>query len=140
MAGEVSVMGVPREMGDLKESMGAFRKHHAAVGLALMNVQEGRDKDDDRAPYKFQAWPTMLHHPDGRDEAAQDERERAALLKRGFRAEPYLKPQVAVLDPATEKKTLLDQNQQFQAQLTIMADQQAKLLAQLEELKRNSVS
>jgi hypothetical protein len=42
--------------------------------------------------------------------------------KAGWREEPYPRPQIAVLDPATEKKNLMDTNQQLQAQLIRMQE------------------
>lgn len=136
MSNNVSVMGVQKDTGDpLKASLAAFRKHHSGVSDALLNITEGLDPDDPRAAVQFQPWPTMLYHADGRFEPAADKSELGELQKRGFRREPYPKPQVQVLDPATEKKALLQQNQQLQGQITSQSDIIEKLAARLEALE-----
>ena len=46
--------------------------------------------------------------------------------EQGWRDEPIVKPQVAVLDAATEKKMLLDANKAQQAQITLQSEMIAK--------------
>jgi hypothetical protein len=140
----VTVTGMGNDMGGLKESLTAFRKHHKEVGAALLNISGVGtvtggpvDKDEERPAYRHQEWPIMLYHADGRevivgDPDAPEGRNKAdikAHLDLGFRREPYVKPQIQVLDPATEKKELLATNRQLQAQITLMNEQLQKLAA-----------
>ncbi len=142
----VSVAGMVTDgMGGLKESQAAFRKHHQEVGEALLNISGidtptggPVDKDETRVPYMHQEWPKMIYHADGRELIVHDDAERQDLFKRGFRNEPYPKPKIAVNDPATEKKALMDTNTQLQAQLTSTNDILAKMAARLEQLENSA--
>ncbi len=64
---------------------------------------------------------------------AEAERENKAALaqsaKNGYRAEPYLKPQIVVLDPALEKAELKRKNDELQGQITALTDLVNKALA-----------
>ena len=125
MGANVSVIGVNDGMGGLKESQAKFRKHHEEVGAALMNISgvgtatgDKVDKDEPRPGYQHEEYPFMLYKAGeelGRVVKSKAERDEA--MKEGWRVEPFPKPQVEVLDPATEKKALMEQNRQLQAQL-----------------------
>ena len=142
MGANVTVLGVNSGMGGLKESLTKFKKHHEEVGEALMNISgvgtangEKVDKDEPRPPYQHQAFPKMVYHADGRELTVNDTVAHADAKKRGFRDEWYPKPQVQVLDPATEKKALLDERDQLRAQLATQGDLLAKLAARLETIE-----
>ncbi len=145
MANTVTVMGVAdRPMGGLKESLSVFTRHHAEVAGALLNISgigtpdgEPLDKDDPRPQYNpdQHRWPTAMHHADGRVEQAQDKEAVAGLTKLGFRREPYRVPQVAVADPATEKKFLMDQLAEQRQQNNVLNDSLAKLQERLAALE-----
>lgn len=140
----VMVMGIQEDnVHGLDESLAEFRKHHADVGDKLLNIsQVGRRPDgpplklnDPRPPLVHTDWPYMLYKP-GEDEprtvhnAAEMQEARLA----GWRDEPVIKPQVAVLDAATEKKMLLDANKAQQAQITLqseMIERQNALMQQM---------
>lgn len=131
MPAQITVIGMQREAGGLKESIGAFRKHHGEVATALLNISgigtitgDPVDKDDPRMPYEYQEWPRMVYHGDGREVVVVDQDEFAEHIAVGFRAKPYPKPQVVVGNPAEEKKLLIDQ----------LADRDAKLAKQNEML------
>ena len=131
MSAQISVLGVNRPEGGLKESQAAFRKHHVEVGDALLNVSgigtatgEVADKDDPRPAYVHQPFPCMLYHADGRDTVVRTQTELAAAKGIGFRHAPYPKPGVHVGTLAEEKKFLLDQ----------LADERGKLAMQNELL------
>ncbi len=134
----VTVSGiVSKEMGGLKESLGAFRRNVHEDADAILNITgiatptgQPVDKDDPRMPYVMQPYPKMVYHADGREVVVDDERELKMFQGQGFRTMPYIKPQIQVLDPATEKKELLDTNRQLQTQITL----QNERLAKLEEL------
>ena len=138
----VSVIGQINEgMGGLKESLGAFRKHHIAVGDALLNISgvgtatgAPVDKHEARPPYKHDAYPAMLFHADGRQEIVEDAESEKELKELGFRPEPYLKPRVALHDPHQEKKELLDRNRELGAQVTILTETLQKLQEQVAAL------
>jgi hypothetical protein len=141
MGANVTVLGVNSGMGGLKESLTKFRKHHEEVGDALMNVSgvgtvtgDAMDKDEVRPPYVHAEWPRMYFHADGRQEVAATPADGEAFEARGFRKAPYLKPQIAVLDPATEKKALMDTNAQLQAQITRQNEVAARQQEQIDQL------
>jgi hypothetical protein len=141
MAASISVIGVQDGMGGLKESQAKFRKHHGEVGDALLNISgvgtatgAAVDKDEPRPGYQHQEFPKMLYKPN-EEVIVTNKADMDAHLRAGWRDEPYLKPQVAVLDPATEKKALMETNAQQQAQLTVQNEMIQKLQARLEALE-----
>ena len=128
MGAHVSVIGVQDGMGGLKESQAKFRKHHQEVGDALLNISgvgtstgDKVDKDEERPGYKHQEFPKMLYKPN-EEVIVSNKADMEVHTKAGWREEPYPRPQIAVLDPATEKKNLMDTNQQLQAQLIRMQE------------------
>jgi hypothetical protein len=142
MSANISVIGVHDGMGGLKESLTKFRKHHDEVGSALMNISGigtatgGKvDKDEPRPAYRHEEWPRMVYHSDGREEIAVAPQDYKEFVRKGFRDEPYPKPQIAVLDPATEKQALADHNKQLQSQITIQNELLSKLQARLETIE-----
>ena len=117
-----------------KESQVIFRRHHEAVGHALLNISgigtatgEPVGKDEDRPAYVFQEFPKMKYHADGRELIVNNKKEEGASAQNGFRADPYPKPKLAVADPRFEKAEQAKTNQELQAQLREMADQIEKL-------------
>lgn len=140
MSGAVHVMGVPNQgMGGLKETLKRFTDHHHETGEVLCAISGvgmpggiPGDKDDPRPAYQFQPWPTMVYHADGRFEPARNKEELAAWITKGFRREPYPKIQIEVLDPATEKKALKDENNQLRAQMARQADLMEKMIKRME--------
>ncbi len=144
MSANISVIGVQEGMGGLKESISKFRKHHGEVGDALMNISglgtvtgDPVDKDEPRPAYHHAEWPMMIYHADGRERVVQDHREYEEWRGKGFRDDPYPKPQVAVLDPATEKKALMETNRQLQGQVTTQQDLIDRLSARLDAVEAN---
>lgn len=146
MALGVTVIGVQKDGGGLKRAMAEIIKHNKSVADALLNVSgigtatgEPVDEDDPREAYDPKAdknqWPKMLYHPDGRQVLSFNFIEVKDAQAKGFRLEPYIKPQVAVLDPATEKKMLLDRLNQMEAEKTQNADIASRALQRLEELE-----
>ena len=123
-------------MGGLKESLAKFRKHHHDVGDALLNISgvgtpngESVDQDEPRPTYVHQDYPRTMYHADLRQETVQDATEQKALEAQGFRTKPYARPQIAVHDPATEKKELVDRNRELQGTIS-------QLLERLEALEK----
>ena len=135
MSNPVTVLGVQKEMGGLKESMAAWRRNNVEVSNALLNITEGKDKDEVRQSYVFQPYPTALYRPD-KMEFANSSQEKANLIQRGFRPEPYPKPQIEVLDPAVEKKALQDKNNELQGQIIRQQDALSKMMERLEALEK----
>lgn len=143
MAGaNITVSGMPREMGGLKESQTAFRKHHIEVGDALLNVSgigtidgKPKDKDEPRPPYKKQDLPKMLYHPEKGEHICYSKAEVEEKLKTGWRKEPYRKPQVALEDPRAEKFALQKQLKEKDGQITALGDQLQRALDRLDRLE-----
>jgi hypothetical protein len=130
-------------MGGLRESVGTFRKHHREVADALLNLSGVDtptggpvDKDEIRQPYVHQDWPMMVYHANGDERIVRNKQELKEALDENFRKDPYPRPQIAVLDPATEKKMVQDENRELRAQLARQAETQEKLLARLEALEK----
>lgn len=134
-AANVQVLGVDRPVGLLKESLTAFRKHHEEVANALLNVTEGADKDDPRPAYQHRDWPKMIYHSDGREQLVTNDRELESFTLRGFRSASFPKVQVAIGDPAAEKKVLLDEIRERDGKLAVQNEMLMKALARLEALE-----
>jgi hypothetical protein len=146
----VEVLGVQGSVDGYGDSMEAFRSAHINNSNILLNLLEGKKKNAPRPAYDpahpDNQWPVMVYHPEKgekvvgqslvglsgklRDAAEQDNKDvLAATLKAGYRNEPYPKPQIAVLDPATEKKMLQDQLAQQAGQIVAVTDLVQKFLA-----------
>ncbi len=142
--GTVSVAGIQKDgMGGLKESIGAFRKHHQEVGDALLNISgigtatgDSVDKDEPRPEYKHQNFPRMLYHASRGERMVDDAEEQRIAIEEGYRKDHYLKPQVAVNDPQVEKKELLDRNRELGGQVTILSEVIEKLEARLTAMEK----
>jgi hypothetical protein len=142
MAGaNVTVSGMPREMGGLKESQVAFMKHHKEVADALLNISgigtiDGKphDKDDPRPPYVHQDWPKMVYHAEHGELVVEDQHELDEALRQRYRPEPYLKPQVALADPRAEKFALQKELKEKDGQITTLADQMRRMQDQMTEM------
>lgn len=135
MAAEIAVIGMDAEIGGLDESVAAFAKHHREVGDALLNISgigtatgDVVKKDVPRPAYRHEAWPKMVYHPDGRERIVANPGELKAAIEDRFRETPYPKAQVAVGDPAAEKKALLERNQELEGKLTVQNEMLTELL------------
>ena len=142
MAGaNVQVTGIQRTMGGTRESMTAFRKHHAEVADALLNISgigtpDGQpvDKDEPRKAYEFQEWPKMVYHADGRQEVCVTPTDFNSLRPKGFRTEPYPTVQVAMLDPKAEKVEFQRQLSEKDGKIATLAEKLDRLAVQMEAL------
>jgi hypothetical protein len=139
------------------ESHRAFVRNHSEDSIQLLNLAEDKPKEAPRPAYDpnhpDNAWPLMLHSPKGELTIGKslkgitNQAERAAIVKanelakreavaQGYRPEPYIKPQVAVLDPAAEKANLIKRNDELDAALRAQTDVIASMKAALEELQK----
>jgi hypothetical protein len=131
------------------DALAAFVASHEVNSVGLLNLSEGKKTTDPRPPYDpthpDNQWPVMLHHQalgeltvgkslKGVTIAAERKRIVAentaavdAAIERGYRHEPYIKPQVMVLSPEQEKLALLKRNQDLEGQINAQADQLRKL-------------
>lgn len=127
--GAVIVTGVipESEAHGLEEGVAEFNDHHSKVAVALMNIAEHKNPKNPRPVYKHQSYPTRLYHADGRDFVAEDEEQKERAEQRGFRAEPYLKPVIAVLDPKVEKAQLETKLAAKDGQINTLNDQLQRL-------------
>lgn len=138
----VVVSGMLRKNVDPhKESQVAFRKHAEEVSAAVLNISgigtpngEPLDKDDPRPVYVYQAWPKMMYHADFRHVIVGSAEEVEEMTIKGFRLKPYPKVQIAVADPATEKKELLATNRNLQGQIVTQQESLDRMQAQINEL------
>ena len=137
----VTVMGGVHTEGGLKEAQAVQRRHNAEVADALLNISgvgtangQPVHKDDIRKPYVHQDFPMMLYK-ETEEKVVLHEAEKKQALAEGWRVEPFPKVQIAVLDPAMEKKNLLDTNNQLQAQLVRQQELMEKMAARLESLE-----
>ncbi len=147
----VEVLGVANEGNGHGDTMDSFRQAEITNSRVLLNLAAGRKKnaiapvyDPDHAD---NAWPVMMFHP-GLGErivgttllGVSDEDARAAIEKAnlkavaqakadGYRDEPYPKVQIALLDPAAEKKALTDKLTEQGGQIVALSEMVNKLLA-----------
>ncbi len=134
-----------------EKSIAIFRRAHVENSNALLNHAEGLPVDAERPPYdpnhSDNKWPVMVHHaekgeltvgkslvgvpdPMVRNKIiAANEKALKDALASGYRAEPYPKPQIAVLDPAAEKAELKRKNDELQGQITALTDRVNKSIA-----------
>src|ERR1700721_194422 len=159
----VEVIGVGQgEIDGYGDNMEAFRTEHHKTSQIVENLRLGRKKNAFPAPYDpnhpDNQWPVMVYHPakgelvvgkslvgisDGPGERngprargeALNKQELDAALKAGYRREPFVKPQVVVLDAATEKAALVAKNNELQGQVVAQSDLIAKMNARLEALE-----
>lgn len=133
-----------------QKSHAAFKKAHEENTTALLNLADGLPEDAARPPYDpthvDNQWPVMLHHATygeltvgqtlkGKTEPAirrqimeDNHAAKKAALKQGYRSEPYLKPQIVVLDPAVEKAALIRERDDMKGQINALHDMLAKLM------------
>ncbi len=143
MAGaNVTVSGMPREMGGLKESVTAFRKHWKDVGDALLNVSgidtatgQPTDKDEPRMAYEYQPFPKMVFHAEHGELTVENQTELDEALTQKYRLEPYVKPQVHMGDPKAEKVALQKELKEKDGQITALGDALQKALSRLDALE-----
>lgn len=147
----VEVLGVANEGNGHGDTMDAFRSAEISNSKVLLNLAAGRKKNAPQPVYSpdhaDNAWPKMMFHP-GLGErtvgvtlvGVTDEDARAALEKSnhkavaqakadGYRDEPYPKVQIALLDPAAEKKAMTDKITEQGGQLVALSEMVNKLLA-----------
>lgn len=147
----VDVLGIAGEVDGYGDSMEAFRTAHASTANQLLNLAEGKKKNAPRAAYDpdhpDNQWPIMVYHPEkgeltvGKSVVGLDGNRRRevtvanqkaldqALTKDGYRKEPYLKPQIAVHDPAVEKAALQARIQEQDGKIVALSDLVQKLIA-----------
>lgn len=147
----VEVLGVANEGNGHGDTMDSFRQAEISNSKVLLNLAAGRKKNAPHPNYdpdhSDNAWPKMMFHP-GLGErtvgmslvGVNDEDARAALEKSnkkavdqakadGFRETPYAKVQIAVLDPAAEKKAMQDKIAEQDGKLATLLDTVNKLQA-----------
>jgi hypothetical protein len=147
----VEVLGVANEGAGHGDTMDSFRSAEISNSKVLLNLAAGRKKNAIAPPYdpdhSDNAWPKMMFHP-GLGErtvgksliGVTDEDERAAAEKAnkkaveqakadGYRETPYPKVQIAVLDPAAEKKALQDKITEQEGKLVALSETVNKLAA-----------
>lgn len=156
----VEVIGMTGETNGFGDSKEAFLTAHVSNTNVLLNLSEGKKKNDPRAPYDPKhpdnQWPVMVYHPargekvvgvslggltgNVRKQAEADNGKALEQAKKdGYRQEPYPKPQVVVLDPAQEKAALLARNQELEGKIVAQQDQINRLAAAVEKLLEGKV-
>jgi len=151
----VEVIGVPGESNGYGDSMDAFRNAHRDNSRIILNLAQGRKKNDPAPAFDpahpDNAWPLMIYHPEFGEKVigqhlnhldksvrmhleGQNKAELAAALKAGWRKEPYVKPQIAVLDPAVEKAAMKAKNDELEGKIVAQADELSKLRQAVEKL------
>ncbi len=139
----VHVAGIQNDgMGGLKESQAKFRKHHADVGDALLNISGVDtvtggivDKDEPRPHYRPQPFPKMIYHAEKGELVVHDQQELEQYIGEGWRKEPYPRPKVVVMDPAVEKKAQMDESARLRGVIAQQNDLLEKMAARLEALE-----
>jgi len=135
----LQVFGGMAQAGGFKQSMKEHRDHWKKQGDQINNIADGLDKDDPRPAYDHQQFPKMLYKPfrgEKGEKVVMNETEMAVAIEDGWTVEPYEFPAVAILDPATEKKALMDQVSAQSAMITQQNDLMQKMAARLEALEK----
>lgn len=147
----VEVLGVANEGNGHGDTMDSFRQAEISNSKVLLNLAAGRKKNAVAPSYdpdhSDNAWPKMMFHPGlgelvvGKtllgitDEDARAIVEKANLkavaqaMAGGYRSTPYPKVQIALLDPAAEKKAMQDKITEQDGKLVALAEQVSQLLA-----------
>lgn len=128
----IKVFGGMQTAGGLKSALKEHRLHNSKQADELLQLSDGLDYNDPRAPYEHQGYPKMLFKPDPGEKGEKivlSANEEAIAIQDGWRVLPYPRVQVAPIDPAQEKANLMDTNNRLQAQLV----QQNEALLQLQE-------
>lgn len=128
--GAETIVGIGLQPGaeGLTEAHGEWRRHHIDASEKLMNLSgigtpDGKpvNKDAPRTPYVKQDFPTMVRKPDA-EKVVNNQEELQRHLDAGWRREPYIKPQVEVLDAAAEKNILKSELAASQATIVSLHD------------------
>ena len=133
----LQVFGGMQTAPGFKGAMKEHRVHNQKQGDEILQLADGLDHNDPRAPYVHQGFPMMLYKPDPGEKGEKvvlTAAEKAVALENGWREEPYPKVQVALLDPAQEKANLMDTNNRLQAQLVQQNEALIQLQAQMKQL------
>lgn len=136
----IQVFGGMQKAGGFKAAMKEHREHNAKQAAQLLQLADGLDHDDERGPYVYQGFPKMLYKPDPGEKGEKvvmNPDQMAVAIQDGWREEPYPRLQIAVHDPATEKKALVDQNNQMAAQLVLQAEVIQKLTDRFDALEKS---
>lgn len=146
-----------------QKSHAAFKKAHEENTNALINLAEGKPGDEPRPAYDpshpDNHWPIMIHHPERgeltigktlkgitdpalRREILEDNHtsKKNAIKNLGYRLEPYVKPQIAVLDPAVEKAAMIKERDEMRGQITALSDMVSKLVASQQSAKQSKAA
>lgn len=137
-----------------EKSMAAFKRSHEENTNALLNLAEGKSEEEPRPAYDpnhtDNHWPIMVHHAakgelvvgkslrgikdpaERRQVTDTNKAAKKAALDGGYRCEPYLKPQIAVMDPAAEKAAMKAENAELRGQINALNDMMARVLAGIE--------
>ena len=148
----VEVFGIAQEIDGHGDAMEAFRTANNSNAAMLLNVSEKKKKNAPRPVYDPRhpdnGWPKMVYSAErgelvvgkslvGVEDQGLRKRivaENEAAIKEafanGYRTEPYIKPRVAVLDPAVEKAEMLRKNQEMEGRIVALTDLVTKLAAQ----------
>lgn len=156
----VEVLGGQGEVDGYGDSMQAFRSANENNAKVLLNLAEGKTGKNRHEPrpvhdhaHPDNQWPVLMYSPTGdrlvgkslkgiddtitRGAITKANKEAAEQAKKdGFRMEPYVKPQIAVLDPAVEKAALQAKINELQGALVSAADSQDKLDKRLAALEK----
>ena len=150
----VEQIGSVGEINGHADAMDAFRAAHELNSRQLVAIGMGLKKNAVIPAYdpehEDNDFPVMLYHPEKGEriigksaKGLGDPKARAALArenadlvlaakKLGYREEPYVKPQIAILPPEVEKKALQDKLSGLEGQNTLLLDMLTKLQARLD--------
>lgn len=137
----VEVLGVPGESNGYGDSMDAFRDAHRNNSRIILNLAQGRKKNAPAQDYDpdhpANQWPLMVYHPAKGEKTVSSAAELKQAKADGYRNEPYLKPQIALLDPAAEKAALVAKNQELEGKLVATQDLLAKFGERLAAIEKS---
>lgn len=136
------------------DAIADFKRGHEENSAGLLNVLEGKKARAPRPPYDpnhpDNKWPIMVHHaskgeltvgtnlkgvtlPSERERiTAENEKALAEALAVGYRRQPFVKPQIAIADPATEKALLVKKIAELEGQNALLSERFQQLMDRLD--------
>ncbi len=153
----VEILGNGGEVNGYGDSMEAFRNADRMNANALLNHMERKPKNAFRPEYDPRhpdnQWPVMLYHAEHGEKVVgvnlkglegfmredAEKRNKEALKKMlsdEWQYEQFMKPRVAVLDPAIEKAALIARAQHAEGQVVALNHAFIKLEERLNSLEK----
>lgn len=131
----VQQLGIPDDGKGFEKSYEAFLNDHISSSNALLNISEGKPQTIARPPHNHAAhqWPKLVYSSTS-TLVVNNEAEFRRAEHQGYRLEPFIKPQVAILSPEVEKAALQAKIAERDGALANLSDQMLKMQDDMKRL------